>query len=65
LEILVRLKQTNDIQPFYAYSMEIPDHLILTPKSLPVRWKSRIAAVEHLAMRGSRRTIYRHCGYPP
>jgi RES domain-containing protein len=43
LETLVRLKQTNDIQPFYAYSMEIPDHLILTPKSLPVRWKSRIA----------------------
>ena len=43
LEILVRLKQTNDIQPFYAYSMEIPDHLILTPKSLPVNWKSRIA----------------------
>src|SRR5712672_2335519 len=41
-EILVRLKQTNDIQAFYAYSMEIPDHLILTPKSLPVRWKSRI-----------------------
>jgi hypothetical protein len=32
LEILVRLKQTNDIQPFYAYSMEIPDHLILTPQ---------------------------------
>jgi RES domain-containing protein len=43
LEILVRLKQTNDIQPFYAYSMEVPDYLILTPKSLPVRWKSRIA----------------------
>jgi len=43
LEILARLKQTNDIQPFYAYAMEIPDHLILTPKSLPVRWKSRIA----------------------
>jgi RES domain-containing protein len=43
LEILARLKQTNDIQPFYAYSMEIPDHFILTPKSLPVRWKSRIA----------------------
>jgi len=43
LEILVRLKQTNHIQPFYAYSIEIPDHLILTPKSLPVRWKSRIA----------------------
>jgi hypothetical protein len=43
LEILVRLKQTNDIQPFYAYSMEIPEHLILTPKSFPVRWKSRTA----------------------
>ena len=43
LEILVRLKQTNDIQPFYAYSMEIPDHFILTPKSLPARWRSRIA----------------------
>ena len=43
LEILVRLKQTNDIQPFYTYSMEIPDHLIQTPRSLPVRWKSRIA----------------------
>ena len=43
LEILVRLKQTNDIQPFYAYSTEIPDHFILTPKSLPARWKSRIA----------------------
>jgi RES domain-containing protein len=43
LEILVRLKQTNDIQPFYVYSMEIPDHLILTPKPLPARWRSRIA----------------------
>ena len=43
LEILVRLKQTNDIPRFYAYSMEIPDHFILTPKSLPVSWKSRIA----------------------
>jgi hypothetical protein len=43
LEILVRLKQTNDIQPFYAYSFEVPDHLILTFKSLPIRWKSRIA----------------------
>src|SRR5712675_640431 len=45
LEILVRLKQTNDIQPFYAYSMEIPDHLILTPKSLlaePDRGQSSI-----------------------
>jgi RES domain-containing protein len=42
LEILVRLKQTNDIEPFYVYTMEIPDHLILTPKSLPARWRSRI-----------------------
>jgi len=31
LEILVRLKQTNDIQPFYTYSAEVPDSLILNP----------------------------------
>jgi RES domain-containing protein len=43
LEILVRLKQTNDIQPFVAYSAEVPDPLILKPDSLPVRWKSRLA----------------------
>jgi RES domain-containing protein len=43
LEILVRLKQTNDIQPFYAYCAEIPDPLILKPNSFPARWKSRIA----------------------
>jgi RES domain-containing protein len=43
LEILVRLKQTNDIQPFFAYSAEIPDSLILKPNSFPARWKSRIA----------------------
>ena len=43
LEILVRLKQTNDIQPFYAYSAEIPDSLILKPNSFPARWKSKIA----------------------
>jgi RES domain-containing protein len=43
LEILVRLKQTNDIQPFCAYSAEIPDQLILKPDSYPMRWKSRIA----------------------
>jgi RES domain-containing protein len=42
LEILVRLKQTNDIQPFYAYSAEIPDPLILQPESFPARWKSRL-----------------------
>src|SRR5204863_9498246 len=43
LEILVRLKQTNDIQPFYTYSVEIPDALILKPQSFPARWRSRIA----------------------
>ncbi len=43
LEILVRLKQTNDIQPFYAYSAEVPDPLILKPDSYPTRWKSRTA----------------------
>src|SRR5208282_6138299 len=43
LEILVRLKQTNDIQPFVAYSAEVPDPLILKPESFPARWKSRIA----------------------
>jgi len=43
LEILVRLKQTYDIQPFYAYSAEVPDHLILKTDSFPARWKSRRA----------------------
>jgi RES domain-containing protein len=43
LEILVRLKQTNDIQPFYAYSAQVPDPLILKPDSFPARWKSRLA----------------------
>jgi RES domain-containing protein len=42
LEILVRLKQTNDIQPFYVYSAEVPDSLILKPDSFPARWKSRL-----------------------
>ena len=41
LEILVRFKQTNDVQPFYGYSMEIPDHLILTPKSLQIGIRPR------------------------
>jgi RES domain-containing protein len=55
LEILVRLKQTNDIQPFYAYSIEIPDHLILTLKSLPVRWKSHgLGAMSRAASNGQR-----------
>jgi len=43
LEILVRLKQTNDIQPFFVYSAEVPDPLILKPDSFPARWKSRLA----------------------
>lgn len=43
LEILVRLKQTNDIQPFFAYAAEVPDPLILKPDSYPARWKSRVA----------------------
>jgi RES domain-containing protein len=42
LEILVRLKQTNDIQQFFAYPAEVPDPLILKPGSYPARWKSRI-----------------------
>src|SRR6202035_1414860 len=43
LEILLRLKQTNDIQPFVAYSAEVPDSLILKPDSFPARWKSELA----------------------
>src|SRR5271157_933435 len=43
LELLVRLKQTNDIQPFYAYSAEVPDPLILKPNSFPARWKTQLA----------------------
>jgi len=43
LEILVRLKQTNNIQPFYAYSADIPEAFILKPNSYPARWKSRMA----------------------
>src|ERR1700675_3145445 len=43
LEILVRLKQTNDIQPLFVYSAEVPAPLILKPNSYPARWKSRLA----------------------
>src|ERR1700682_3561212 len=43
LEMLVRLKQTHDINPFYAYAADIPDSLILKPDSFPTRWQSRIA----------------------
>jgi|GEM_PF-5843247 len=34
---LVRLKQTNDIQPFHAFSAQVPDSLILKPDSFPAR----------------------------
>jgi RES domain-containing protein len=43
LEILVRLKQMNDIRPFFTYSAEVPDPLILKPDSYPPRWRSRLA----------------------
>ena len=48
LEILVRLKQTNDVQPFYAYSVDVPDPLILKPRSYPTQWKSRTAVTRAL-----------------
>jgi len=35
--------RTNDIQPFYAYSADIPEAFILKPNSYPARWKSRMA----------------------
>lgn len=40
LEILVHLKQTNDLQPFRAFVVEIPDELILKPGRLPARWRT-------------------------
>src|SRR5258708_27017548 len=43
LVILVHLKQTNNIQPFCAYSAEIPDALSPKPDPLPPRWRSRMA----------------------
>jgi RES domain-containing protein len=42
LEILVHLKQTQDVEPFMSYAAEIPDDLILKPQSYPARWKTRI-----------------------
>src|SRR5689334_9519816 len=42
LEILVHLKQTNDIQPFHAFMVEIPDRLILKPKIYPWHWRDRV-----------------------
>lgn len=43
LEILVRLKQTDGLQPFRAFELEIPDELILKPTDYPPRWRTRIA----------------------
>jgi RES domain-containing protein len=40
LEILVHLKQTNDLQPMRAFVVELPDEFILVPSSLPTRWRS-------------------------
>lgn len=38
LEILVHLKQTNDLQPFHAFVIDVPDDAILVPRSYPRRW---------------------------
>jgi len=40
LEILVHLKQTNDLQPFRLFVAEIPEQFILMPSSLPARWQT-------------------------
>jgi RES domain-containing protein len=40
LEVLVHLKQTNDLQPFRAFILEVPDELILMPTSFPTRWRT-------------------------
>src|SRR2546421_8741600 len=40
LEILVHLKQTNDLQPFRYFVVELPDQFILMPASLPARWQT-------------------------
>jgi RES domain-containing protein len=42
LEILVHLKQTNDVRPFRAFTLEVPDNVILKPASYPARWRARI-----------------------
>lgn len=39
LEILVHLKQTDDLQPFRAFVVEIPDRLILLPRNYGRRWR--------------------------
>jgi RES domain-containing protein len=40
LEILVHLKQTDALQAFRAFAIEIPDDLIAFPRSYPVRWRT-------------------------
>jgi len=40
LEILVHLKQTNDLQPFRFFVVEIPEKFILMPPSYPARWQT-------------------------
>jgi len=42
LKILVHLKDTDHVQPFFSYCAEIPDEFISMPESYPKRWKSRI-----------------------
>jgi RES domain-containing protein len=39
-EILVHLKQTNDLQPFRFFVAEIPKQFILRPFSYPARWQT-------------------------
>src|SRR5437879_7475036 len=40
LEILVHLKQTNDLQPSRFFVVEIPEKFILMPPSYPARWQT-------------------------
>ena len=40
LEILVHLKQTNDLQPFRFFVVEIPEKFILMPPSYLARWQT-------------------------
>jgi RES domain-containing protein len=42
LEILVHLKQTNDIRPFNAFVAEIPDRYVLKPPSYPAKWQTNL-----------------------
>ena len=48
LEILVHLKQTNDIRPFRAFVADIPDDCILKPRAFPAGWRTRIEATRAL-----------------